>query len=748
MRNYFIAFCCGVLALRFLPALPSPSLLFLMLLCALLLMRWHKLLAVFVLAFCWAALQATLVLNDRLVDEWDGQTVWLEAEVAGLPHWSQSATGQPVVRFELLEAQSRRTELPKRIRVSWYNPQPVKAGERWRFAVSLKQPHGLLNPHTFDYQQWLTSRAIGATGSVKTGKRVRAGQGVSAWREALRDRLLFALPDTPARAGVIALVLGDGSGLTREQWQILQGSGTVHLFVISGQHISLVAGLAYALIALLQRLALWPIRIPWLPVACAFALLSALLYGALAGFAVPVQRALIMVAVVLFWRLRYQQLASWTPWLLALSLVLFCDPMVVLQPGLWLSFAAVAVLLLVFAWRLGRWPWWQVLTRAQWAAALGLLPFLLALGLPVSGLGIVANLIAVPFVSLWVLPLSLLGAGLLFWPAAAQSVLWLATHSLALMWQLLELGVTKLAAWQAPFLPWWVLLLSAVAVFLLLLPRALRPAWLVCGLFIPLLWPPLTNEVESGKAQVWMLDVGQGQAIVVRTATHTLLYDAGPAMGGMDAGEQIIVPFLRGERIQHIDTLILSHADADHAGGAKAILQELPVTQLVSGEPQRHQHWRAQNCAEHSWQWDGVGFWQWQWAQAKDGNEASCVLLVQAQGERFLVTGDLGVAGEQALLRARPELQVDWLVAGHHGSRTSTSAELLQQLQPRAVLISRGRYNSYGHPHAVVVQRLQQAQIRIYDTARDKALRIDLGARQAIWRMTEQRAFWRDGVKE
>ncbi len=748
MRIYFLAFCAGVVALRFIPVLPAPHWLLLLLLCALLLLRKLGWLAVFLLAFCWASWQVTLVLNDRLVDEWDGQTVWLEGQVAGLPQWSQSATGQPVVRFELLDAQSRRTELPSRIRVSWYNPPLIKAGEYWRLAVTLKQPHGLLNPHTFDYQQWLTSRAIGATGSVKTGERVRAGRGLAAWREALRDRLLLALPDTPARAGVIALVLGDGSGLSRAQWQVLQSSGTVHLFVISGQHISLVAGLAYALIAWLQRLALWPMRVPWLPVACGLALLSALLYGALAGFAVPVQRALIMVAVVLFWRLRYQQLASWTPWLLALSLILFYDPLVVLQPGLWLSFAAVAVLLLVFAWRLGRWPWWQVLTRAQWAAALGLMPFLLALGLPVSALGVIANIVAVPFVSVWALPLSLLGAGLLFWPAAAQFVLWLAAQSLTLMWHVLELGVSWLAAWNAPFLPWWVLLLAALAVFLLLLPSALRPAWLVLGLFIPLLWPPLTHEVRPNRAQIWLLDVGQGQAIVVRTATHTLLYDAGPKMGGMDAGEQIVWPFLRGERIKQLDKLVLSHADADHAGGAEAVLQRLPVLQRISGEPERHQHWQAQPCSEQSWQWDGVRFWQWQWSQATEGNEASCVLLVQAQDERFLVTGDLGVIGERALLDAQPDLQVDWLVAGHHGSRTSTSAEFLQHLQPSAVLISRGRYNGYGHPHAVVMQRLQQAQVKIYDTASDKAMRIDLGAHQKIWRMAQQRAFWRDGVQE
>lgn len=745
MRIYLLAVIGAILCLRWLPVLPPLWLLSGALVIAVIMLRWQpvRVVGVFALALCWACWQATQVLADRLPDAWDGQTLWLEGYIDQLPQWSQSASGQQIVRFELTEASSRRTPLPSRIRLSWYNPQPVKAGERWRLAVSLKKPYGQLNPGTFDYQQWLTAKRIGATGSIKMGQRLQPASGFVAWREQLRERLYQLLPDQQSSAAVVALVLGDGSAIAREQWQNLRDSGTVHLFVISGQHISLLAGLAYGLVAWLHRWSLWPARLPWLPVACCLAAGSALFYGALAGFNVPVQRALIMVGIALIWRLRHLPLASWTPWLLALTAVLLHDPLVVLQPGLWLSFAAVAVLLLVFAWRLSGWRWWQVLWRSQLAAAVGLLPLLLALGLPVSIMGPLANAVAVPLISLLVLPLALLGALLLAWPVLAQPLLWLAATALHWMWQLLAFLVAQFPAWQAPELPFFSWVLALLATLLLLLPAVFRPWWLVLPLFLPLLLPLPHNELQTGRAQIWMLDVGQGQALVIRTARHLLVYDAGPAMGGLNAGEQVVLPFLRHLGAQRIDKMILSHADADHAGGAAVILQNLPVAELVSGEPQRHRQWQAQGCENKSWQWDEVSFWQWQWQSAPDGNEASCVLQIIAAGESFLVTGDLGVRGEQAMLAARPDLRAHWLVAGHHGSKTSTGAALLQQLKPQAVLVSRGRYNNYGHPHRQVVSAIAQSGAQLYDTAQQHAIRVDLGSFDQPWLMAQRRAFWR-----
>lgn len=747
MRAHVLAFCLGALVLRFLPAVPPNQVLLVFGLTALLLLRVRRTagycLAAALLGLCWSSWQAGNVLEQRLDPAWDGETLWLEGRVTGLPQWQVDADWR-VVRFELQDATSRRTALPSRLRLSWHDPPLLRAGERWRLAVRLKRPDGLLNPHGFDYLQWLTARKIGATGTVKTGQRLSVGVGVSAWREQLRERLYSLLPDSPALGGVLALSLGDGSVLTSEQWQLLQDSGTVHLFVISGQHVSLVAGLGYGLVALLARLGLWPARLPWLPAACLLALAGAYTYGALAGFAVPVQRALIMGTVVLLWRMGYRPLSDWKPWLLALATVLVLDPMVILQAGFWLSFSAVACLLLVFAARLGRWQWWQVLWRAQWAAAAGLLPLLLATGLPVSWVGPLANLVAVPFVSFLLLPLVLLGLLLSGWPLVGGLMLQLADLSLQALWWWLAWLVQGWPAWQGAVPGIWVLLATALAVLLLLLPAALRPLWLPLLLLVPLLWPPGYSTVPAGQARIWMLDVGQGQAIVVQTAAHALLYDAGPAMGGQDAGETVVAPFLRGERIRHLDRLILSHADADHAGGAGAVMRRVTVGRLISGEAQRHRQLKAESCKNDSWEWDGVRFRQWQWQGATDGNAASCVLLIDAGGERFLVTGDLDVPGERALLEAWPDLQVDWLVAGHHGSRTSTAQFWLQQLRPHSVLVSRGKHNSYGHPHPLVLSRIQHNNMRLYDTAHDKAMRIDLGARQPLWSMASERRFWRD----
>lgn len=745
MQGWLVFPVLGVLLVGLLPALPAWWLPAVLLVAGHLVFkgRWKQVVVGLLAGLLLAVWQVQGLLQAQLPDAFDGRTLWLEGRVSGLPQWQETVHGQPIVRFELDQLRSRRTELPKKIRVSWQSPPLIKAGERWRLAVSLKQPYGLQNPHGFDYRRWLLARKLGATGSIKTGQRLETGSGVAAWRERLRERVQATLHAVPEAGAVQALALGEGSALSRDQWRLLQDSGTVHLFVISGQHIGLVAGFCYGLVAILVRLGLWPMRIPWLVPACVLAMGSAWLYGLLAGFEVPVQRSLIMTALVLLWRMRYQSLASGAPWLWALALVVLPQPLVMLQPGFWLSFLAVAALLLVFSGRLRSWRWWQVLWRAQWTVSLGLLPVLLASSLPVSKVGPLANLVAVPWVSLIILPLVLLGMLLLPWPVLAAPVLKLAAFMLQQLWQLLDWLVQGWPAWQGAPAGVAALVLAVLGALLLLLPRALRPGWLVVLMLVPLLWPPLQKPIPTGQAQAWMLDVGQGQAMVIRTRQHALIYDAGPATGGMDTGETVVVPFLRGERIRRLERMILSHADADHAGGAGAIMAAVQVDRLISGEPERHANLRPEACIEESWTLDGVRFWQWRWQAADSSNEASCVLLVEANGERLLVTGDLGVQGERALLHAFPDLQANWLVAGHHGSKTSTAAFWLQQVQPQWVLISRGRYNGYGHPHPLVMERIRRSGAQVLDTALDGAIRIRLGAREQPWSQAQEKRFWR-----
>lgn len=740
MRIGIVALAAGLLAVRFLPALPPFWLLGALVAAALLLLPWRTYpLGLFLLGFAWACTSAQWALDDRLAPELDGRTLWLQGRVVGLPE-----SGEGVVRFQLEQAVSRRAELPARLRLTWYGGPALQAGETWRLAVRVKRPRGLVNPQAFDYEAWLLAQRIGATGTVKSGELVRPATGLGAWRDSLRRRVL-ATPAQGREGALAALVLGDGSGLSRADWQLLQNTGTVHLMVISGQHIALLAGLLYGLVAGLARLGCWPRAWPWLPWACALAFAGALGYGLLAGFAVPLQRACVMVGLVLLWRWRFRQLGVWLPLWLALLAVLLLEPLASLQAGFWLSFGAVALLILLFSGRLGAWPWWHTWLRAQWAMAIGLLPLLLALGLPVSASGPLANLLAVPVVGLLVVPLALLGTLLLPLPWLGAGLLWLAGGLLDLLFGLLGQMALWLPAWLPSTLPLWAWSLVLLGALLLLLPAGVPMRSLGGLLLLPLLFSP-QQRPEQGQAEVWLLDVGQGLAVLLRTRQHELLYDAGPRFGDFDTGERVVLPSLRALDVRGLDLLLLSHADNDHSGGAAAIQRGLPVQRVLSGEPaQLPRVLQAEACVSgQRWEWDGVRFSTWQWAAARDGNQASCVLRVEANGERLLLTGDIDSRAERALLDSGLDLRAEWLLAPHHGSRGSSSQAFVQRVAPQAVLISRGQHNGFGHPHAQVVARYRAIAARLYDSALQGALRIRLGAFGPAQGLRERARFWRE----
>jgi competence protein ComEC len=740
MKTGMFALALGELALRWLPALPSTGWLVMLLVVALMLLPFRTYpLAFLLFGLSWACLSAQSALDNRLDPALDGQTRWVEGRVTGLPQ----RTGEGV-RFELTDSRSRKARLPKRIRVSWRGGPEVRSGERWRLAVSLKRPSGLLNFHGFDQEAWLLAQRIGATASVKDGERLAPAR--NAWRDSVRQRLL-AVDAQGREAGLAALVLGDGSGLAAEDWQVLQATGTVHLLVISGQHIGLLAGLVYGLIAGLARYGCWPRTWPWLPWACGLAFGAALGYGLLAGFGVPVQRACVMVGLVLVWRLRFRHLGVWWPLLLALNGVLILEPLASLQPGFWLSFAAVAVLILAFAGRLGPWSVWQAWTRPQWLIAIGLFPVLLVLGLPISLSAPMANLVAVPWISLVVLPLALLGTALLPLPWLGESLLWLAGGALAGLFE----GLAWLAGLQPAWVPaevplgyWWLSLLGTV---LLLLPNGVPLRLLGLPMLLLAVFPP-QERVPHGQVDVVQLDVGQGQSLILRTRHHTLLYDAGPRTGTFDLGARVVLPSLRKFGVDRLDMMLLSHADADHAGGAAAIAGGMPIQRVVGGEVEGLPAFLGtQPCVSgEQWQWDGVSFELWQWPGADNGNAKSCVLQVQANGERLLLTGDIDRAAEQAFLASPLAVPTDWLQAPHHGSRSSSSKAFLQRLAPGSVLISRGRGNAFGHPHPQVLQRYQALGSQVYDSAEQGAVRLQLGAFAVPVVARSQRRFWREGL--
>jgi competence protein ComEC len=407
----------------------------------------------------------------------------------------------------------------------------------------------------------------------------------------------------------------------------------------------------------------------------------------------------------------------------------------------------VAVLIFTFSGRLGAWSGWQTWTRAQWLIAIGLCPVLLILGLPISISGPLANLVAVPWISLMVLPPALLGTLLLPLPYIGEGLLWLAGGLIGWLFQGLALIAGYVPAWVPAAIPLWVWGISVLGAFLLLLPKGLPLRLLGWPMLLLMVFVPL-KTVPNGEAEIWQLDVGQGLAIIVRTRHHTLLYDAGPRFGDFDLGERVVVPSLRKLGVRELDLMLLSHADADHAGGARSVMRGLPVARVLSGDPDAlPAELQAQSCESgKKWEWDGVSFELWQWSSATDSNQKSCVLQVHARGERLLLTGDIDAQAERALLDSPLAVATDWLQAPHHGSRSSSSMVFLKALSPTAVLISRGRGNSFGHPHPQVMARYHKLGMLAYDSAEQGALRLQLGAFKLPEAMRQQQRFWRDPV--
>ena len=692
-------------------------------------------------------------------------------------------------------------DLPPQVYLGWYGqdgmhesgwstsalPEPVKAGERWRLRVRLKAPHGHLNPRGFDYELWLWEQGIRAAGYVRTGRKdpppLRLGSTwahpIEGWRQAVRERLLAHLSpagadaDAAKRAGIVAaLVTGDQAAIDRSDWDVFRATGVSHLMSISGLHVTMFAWLASGVVAWgWRRSALWgfqgALRWPAPQVGAVSGLLLAGFYALFSGWGVPAQRTLLMLCVVLVLRLSARQWHGALVWLTACAVVLTWDPWALLQPGFWLSFVAVGVLMAsgsspraeqvtesvmldpgfrtdvvrMGAWHRwgasqspiwGSWIWQRVaaLLREQAVVTLALAPLTLLFFGQVSVVGMVANLLAIPWVTLIVTPLALLGV---LWSDAWQWASWaLQPMAAVLSW---------LAAWpwasvSVAMPPWWfaMLALAGAGVGVMRWPGSWK--WVV----LPLFWPVVFwthPRPAPGTFELLAADVGQGNAVLVRTATHSLLYDAGPRYSSeSDAGHRVLVPLLAqmGERI---DTLMLSHRDSDHTGGAAAVLAMQPQAALWSSLEDTHPlhalrpDWtRCQ--AGQVWEWDGVRFEVLHPQSPPESlskmpkpNEVSCVLRIASQGPgakdglqgSALLAGDIEAAQELALVQSGLS-PVDVLLVPHHGSKTSSTQAFLEALRPRWGLLQAGYRNRYGHPAPEVVARNQALGIALAESPR------------------------------
>ncbi len=726
--------------------------------------------AAFVLGFAWAAGCAHLRMSDRLAPELEGRDLVVTGVVASLP-----AIGENSVRFEYdVEAVAQEgLRLPRRIQLAWYQaefpsaqsarppadglPLRVHPGERWRFSVRLKRPHGSVNPHGFDYEAWLLERGVGATGYVrpggeerKLGRRDSFADRVEQWRETVRDRFLKVLGETTAAGVLAALAVGDQRAIDNEDWRLFSRTGVTHLMSISGLHVTLISGLVAAIVSFgWRRIPPLALRFPARKAAAAAATFAALAYTLLAGFGVPAQRTFFMVAVVAaaLWSGR---ISSATRILaLALLAVLIVDPWAVLAAGFWLSFGAVGLIFYlsqgwtareagpgVDAGRAGRFAFWLMQWgRVQWGITAGLAPATLLLFAQVSLVGPLANAVAIPAVSMVITPLALLCAAV-----PLDSLLQLT--ALLTEWLLDFLGwcdSLPLAQWQQAAPPVWSVLLAMGGVLWLLAPRGVPNRILGLVLFLPALLVPAPRP-PPGEAWITTLDVGQGLAVLVRTAGHALLYDAGPTYGTeSDSGQRIIAPYLRALGATQLDLMIITHNDADHSGGALSVMQSADIARFLSSLAHDNPIARAANdpgrCARgERWQWDGVEFALLHPAiadYADDSlkiNNRSCVLRISAGRGSMLLTGDIEKKAEAMLLeREGAALRADVLLAPHHGSRTSSTAAFLAAVKPRVIIVPVGYRNRFGHPKADVLARYVASGAEVLRTDRDGAVHIVLG---------------------
>jgi competence protein ComEC len=645
-------------------------------------------------------------------------------------------------------------QLPANIRLSWDKPaHKLLPGDRWSLQVKLKRPRNYANPGSFDTEKNYFQQRIVASGYVVTTAKQnfidhsKCSAVINYLRQSLLEQLLLNLNKLDFSGIIIALILGVKHNIEFYQQELFQVTGVAHLMSISGLHMGMICSMVFISMRLLWRIVpRYLLNISALQLAAWCSLAVSIIYALLAGFSIATQRALIMISVFVFGLIAKRKTCSVHNYNLALLIVLLHDPFAVLSIGFWLSFGAVGLLIYALRGRITK--WWQ----QQWVITIGLFPLTLLCFAQYSIISPIANLIAIPWVSLTVLPFGLLGT--IFVPIntnISALFLGLAAKSFALLWLILkQLAQVPVYNWAMSKTNLFLTMIPAlIAVLWLFLPRGLPGRhWGVVGL-LPLVFG-VTQETPYGLAQFTLLDVGQGLAAVIKTKNHTLVYDTGAKLNEhFDLGSRVVAPFLQSIGVKKINTLIISHADNDHIGGAVSLMKKIKTSSIITTATQELAVFNPYLCeAGQQWNWDGVIFTVLHPntnSYYSKRNNNSCVLMVQAGLHKVLLTGDIEALSERLLImRYGNQLQADVMLVPHHGSKTSSSQEFLEQVRPNYALIPVGHKNQYGHPKAEVLERYKKLGISALRTDFNGAIGFKIGgyAIQPSCYRHEQRHFW------
>lgn len=738
----------------------------------------------------WADLRASHLMARQLAPAWEGESLSITGVIADLP----TEVHQGVrFAFEVETVVPANAVIPKKLSLAWFShssfsiqpsssrdeslearnlvgeersgfaenisavPIPdVHPGERWRFTVKLKRPHGLANPGGFDFEAWMLSQGFRATGVVDERDPPLHLNNVNGFfvqlnrlRDHVRSHIKRILPGNPWVGVMVALVVGDQSQIAPDSWNLFWQTGVGHLISISGLHITMLAGLAASLCKSIHPEMRWVTGVR---------VLAALAYSLLAGFSIPTQRTLYMIAA-----------ASLTPWihvrlgfaqtlLMALAMALLIDPWAVLEPGFWLSFGAVAALIYGDAHQQRKSAPIQSAIRSQWVATWAMMPLLVLLFQQVSLVAPLANALAIPVVSLGVVPLALMGT--------VPGLGWLLDLACGLFgWVVFYLQWVSsllMTVWGPPEPSLGVFMLALGGLVFILGPRGMPGRWVGSMALVPLL---LSHRPVPPPGGVWVdvLDVGQGLAMVIRTHRQVMVYDTGPRYSDQnDGGGRVVLPALRSMGIHSLDGLVISHRDTDHSGGADSLVRSMPpgflLSSLLPGHELLKKVPRSIPCyAGQQWQWDGVSFEILHPAidqlaePGRKTNDQGCVLKISAQGHSLLLPADIEARSERELLERNPtNLSAELLIAPHHGSKTSSTPEFIHAVAPKWVIYTVGYRNRFGHPKPEIEARYRSENVPALRTDWDGDIQVRIEKGKVFldrWR-AGHRHYWQDTLTD